>query len=402
MFKTQQVYKYFLIAVLFSTVMQYFLKNSLIAYGPIVPLMALVIVVEILCLNKMKLRDWGAIFIWLPYVLIASYTFIKNPLDGVYFSAPLLLIIALPVIILSFLRLQYYSKDFNYAEFMYKTLFCFLFLQLIVCLGQMSTYFFGFGFHVTKNFESGFMVSGTLFNANSLGALLILISYVFITIEKKFTNKKVISMWLLIAILLLITSSRASLFMAFLIFIFSRELSFKTILIYTVIFSLLIFVYNILLSAIDYGVFYRIVGRIESLRKIITNGAGYDGSIEFRLVTYRHFMENITNLGFGSGELYDYSIFAKNAGSHSSLLFQNPHSLLVEVGYWLGWPGLLSFLLGSGYLFVYSKTKLLLAITLLVSFTVPASVLANIVYFYFYIAAILSRKENAVQTNEKA
>lgn len=43
-------------------------------------------------------------------------------------------------------------------------------------------------------------------------------------------------------------------------------------------------------------------------------------------------------------KINNYFQYAENAKFDSmELMFQNPHSLIVELGYWLGWLGLVCF-----------------------------------------------------------
>ena len=70
------------------------------------------------------------------------------------------------------------------------------------------------------------------------------------------------------------------------------------------------------------------------------HGIHSDGSMTMRVSSYLHFLEKLPELGVGSMEVNNYFKYSFDASFRGmELLFQNPHSLVVELGYWLGWPG---------------------------------------------------------------
>lgn len=378
-------YQIFIVTVLISPVLGYFSNSGIIAYGPIILLLFIISLIELIYHSSMKRKDWIAIFIWLPYVTWAGIYYILNPYEGRYLTTHLLVIICLPFFILSFLKLRN-STSINYTKFIYKLIIFSLISQLVICLGQISTYILGFGLPVSEEQASDFMVAGTFTNANDLGGVVLLLSFVFIGIEKNLAVKNMY-VWLIIVVLLIISGSRSALLLTFILFIITRGLNAKNILLYSA-FALGVYtVLSILLIESNIGVISRFTQRLDSLSDVLKGGVDNDGSITLRIDSYLYFINNIGTLGLGSGKLEDYYRYATNANFDTYLIFQNPHSLLVEVGYWLGYPGLLSLLLAMFYLSRYSDKKLLLFIVLSVSTLIPSSVIGSLIYFIFMICA---------------
>lgn len=378
-------YQLFIVTVIISPVLGYFSNSGIIAYGPIILLLFFISLLELIYSSSMKRKDWIAIFVWMPYVTWAGLYYISNPYEGRYLTTHLLVIIGLPFFVLSFLKLRN-STSINYTKFIYKIIIFSLISQLVICLGQISTYILGFGFPVSEEQASDFMVAGTFTNANDLGGVVLLLSFVFIGIEKNLAVKNMY-VWLIIVVLLIISGSRSALLLTFILFIITRGLKAKNILLYSA-FALGVYtVLGVLLIESNIGVLSRFTQRLDSLSDVLKGGIDNDGSITLRMDSYLYFINNIGSLGLGSGKLEDYYKYATNANFDTYLIFQNPHSLLVEVGYWLGYPGLLSLLLAMFYLSRYSDKKLLLFVVLSVSTLIPSSVIGSLIYFIFMICA---------------
>lgn len=376
--KTNQ---YFLIAILLSPFLGYFSGKGIIAYGPLIILMLLVIVLEFLSPQRIALKDWGAVLAWLPYVGLASYYYVSYPLDGRYLTTHLLAIITLPMITLSILCIQNKSNGARYSIFLYRSIRLFLFMQFIICLGQISTYTLGIGLPINEEYRDYFMITGTFYNPNDLGAVTLLIAFIFTGIERQFSLKRQGVIWSLIIILLLMSGSRSALLATAVLFMLTRGFNIKSILLYSLILLFFIISYNVFFSDTESGVFFRFVYRLESLVNILKSGVGIDNSMGLRLDSYLHFIKNINSLGVGSGRLNDYYQYADTAQFKTELMFQNPHSLIVEIGYWLGWPGLLTFALATLYLLQYSSKKLAVILIVGISSLIPSSVLGNLIYF---------------------
>lgn len=387
-------YKIFIISLLASSFLVYFTSLSMVAYAPIILTLLFLIIIELIKPLPLKYKDWITVLLWLPYVLLATSYYILNPYNGNILSSYFLAILSIPFIILSFLRLKYFLGPVNYTSFIYKLVFYFCLLQLIICLGQLSTYLFGFGLPVNKDYA--YMITGTFNNSNDLAACVLLLSFIFTRVEKISMTKINIAIWLLIISLLVITSSRSALFITGLIFILTRRLNAINTIRNLLFFFGLFFIYNNFLLTNNSEIFLRITERLNTISLIMEDGLESDGSISLRTKSYMHFLKNLDRLGLGSGEINNYYKYADNANFSTGLMFQNPHSLIVEIGYWLGIPGLIAFTVPFLYMFRYSNNIILLLLAVGISSTIPSSILANPTYFVFIILCFLANSNKRV------
>lgn len=169
MVNNSDIYKYYLYTILLSPFLGYFSGKGIIAYGPIIIISLIIIINELFMQKPMKLKDWGAFIVFIPYTIWASYYYVSNPLNGNLLTTNLLAIISLPFIILSLLRLKLYSPNYNYDRLIYKIILFFLIAEFLICLGQISTYLTSFGLPINEIYRDYFMVTGTFFNSNDLG-----------------------------------------------------------------------------------------------------------------------------------------------------------------------------------------------------------------------------------------
>lgn len=387
------IYKLFLISILISPFLGYFSSSGIIAYSPIIISMSLIIIMEILQPTKMATKEWGAVLIWLPYVCLASYYYISNPLDGRYLTTHLLAIITLPIVTLSLLQMYHNSLKANFPLFLYKILRFFLIAELVICLGQISTYSLGIGLPINEIYKDYFMITGTFYNSNDLGAVVLLIAFLFINIENNHTLRQQGFIWLLIISLLLISGSRAALFTTGLLFIITRKVNTKNIFFYSLVFIFLFIAYTSFFLDSDNSVVSRFTSRVESLLNVLKNGVGSDGSMGLRLDSYIHFIKNLDQLGLGSGKINDYYQYAENTNFNNiELMFQNPHSLIVELGYWLGWPGLIFFSIAIIYLLQYSNKKITLILVIIIASSIPSSILGNLIFITLILLNVFNKK----------
>ena len=113
---------------------------------------------------------------------------------------------------------------------------------------------------------------------------------------------------------------------------------------------------------------------------------------------YLYFFENFDSLWIGSGEIGNYFMFAKGAEFNPALMFQNPHSIIVELGYWIGWFGLFLFSIAFIYLSKFSNRKISVLILSMVSTVISSSVLGNLIFFLFFTLTFFDTK-NRVTLN---
>lgn len=385
MININTIHKYFIISIFLSGFLVYFTGNSLIAYGPTIIFMLLIVFFEVYLRKGISHNSQLAVISWFPFVFLASFYYLLNPYEGKYITANFLIILSLPIMVLSTIRLKDFYNNIDYINFSYKLICYFLFFELLVCLGQMSTYIFGFGFPVQPEYMSLFIVSGSFNNPNDLASLVLLITFSFICFEKKIDKNKRTFIWLLVFTLIFFSGSRSTTFLVILMFLFFRGFKFRQILSYSFVLLAISTTYYTLASVFSNEAFSYFFNRLDSLFVIISEGSQNDGSVTLRLDSYRHFIKNIPNLGLGSGEIGNYHEYARSANFPTDLMFENPHSLIVEVGYWLGILGILFLSIPILYLLSFSNKKILLLLVFLVSSSISSSVLDSFIYFYMLI-----------------
>lgn len=389
----------FIASILISTFLIYFTKVGFIAYGPVIILMILVVFLELYSNISLKKKNWLDIILWLPYVIFASIYYILNPYNGNYITAHFVAILSLPIITLSIIKLKSNYDTANYIKFNYNLIFIFLTTQLIVCLGQISTYLLGFGFPINEEYRSFFMISGTFTNSNDLGAIVLLIAFAFTCFEKSIGYYKSVAIWVLVFLLAIFSGSRSSIAFIFLLFLLNRNFKIQKVFIYVLVGIIFYFFLKFMLDTKSNDVLVRMSDRLDSLFNIIAEGTSVDGSVSLRLDSYLHFLNNIPILGLGSGEVGNYYRYSDNANFPINLIFENPHSLIVEVGYWLGIYGLIFFLIPVSSFITQSKKRILLLVIFLISSSIQSSVLASLTYFYFIIFCFFISREDYVKSS---
>lgn len=390
-------HKLFIASILLSTFLIYFTKVGFITYGPVIILMASVVFLEFFNNISLNQRSWIDIIIWLPYVAFASLYYILNPYNGNYITAHFVNIIALPVITLSIIKLRNTYSKVDYINFNYNLLFLFLIAQLIICFGQISNYLLGFGFPINEEYRASFMISGTFTNSNDLGSIVLLIAFSFLFFEKSMGYYKSALLWVLIFLLIFFSGSRSSIALVSLLFLLNRSFKIQKVFSYLLTAIVFYLFFSYMLSIQDNDVFLRFSDRLGSLFNIINEGTSVDGSINLRLDSYVHFFKNIPRLGLGSGEIGNYYEYSRDADFPTDLIFENPHSVIVEIGYWLGIFGLMFFLLPICNYLSHSKRRILLLIVFLISSSIQSSVLGSLVYFYFMIFGFLISREGYIK-----
>lgn len=391
MLKMISLYKVFSVSILLTTFLIYFTGSSVLAYSPLIFLILIVIFFEFL--TGFKIKDKFSVLLWLPYVFLATLYYFLNPYDGSYLTAYFFIIFALPLMVLYFVRIENSVNNSKNINFNFNLMFFFVFIQFVICVGQVSTYMTGVGFPVSEIYKQYFVVSGSFNNPNDLAAVVLLIGFSFIFYERKVGFNRRFFTWFMIFFIVLITGSRSVILTMLFLFLFFRGLSFKNILLYVVVLSFISFLYGYFLTLQDNDVLSRVFLRINSLVTVFNEGLSVDGSMSLRLDSYLHFIKKINYLGLGSGEIGNYFVFSNDARFSRNLVFENPHSLIVEVGYWLGFLGLIFFITPLVFLLKYSRYKTLLVFVFLISSSISSSVLDSFVYFYFlFLCFFMSKK----------
>lgn len=377
-------YNLFFISILYSSFIGYVFNSGLIAYSPILVFGFLVLYNEFNNSNKINFYSFLAFYSWFFYVFASSVSYFSNPYGGSYASTHLLSIWMLPVLSLAFIR-SFENKYFsNTVSYLYNALVIFIVLQLIVCVGQISTYILGVGLPVSELYSEYRMVTGTFTNSNDLAAVVLAILFFIVGLEKFYFKQDKFHVWLVALILLFISGSRSAIVVVcFLFFIYKitnlRKLLFNLL----NIFILSLFVMFLLEYFSDDSVIAKSYDRLNSIFYVFEYGISSDNSMSIRLESYLHFISNLPSIGFGSGVLGNYHSYSYGANFNNSvLLFENPHSLFVEIGYWLGWPGLIFFFTPFILLYKNSKRRVALLIVFITISIIPSSVLGNMTLLF--------------------
>lgn len=398
MINKSSLYKLFLLNTLIAPFLGYFFKSGLIAYGPLIVTMFLVLLSEVLKPSIMKYKDWVSTFCFIPYTIFSAYFYIINPYDGNLLTTYFLTIFLIPLFVFVCLILSRYNSGEQFNDLIYKYISFFLIAQLVICLGQVMTYTFGFGLPVSAEYESLYVITGTYTNPNDLATIILLIAFCFSRIENTIKSNMKNITWLIIFLLLLITGSRSALFITLIVFLLTRKINLTGVLATIIISFIGIFAVDFILASNNSSdIISRMALRLESFIDIYENGLGSDGSMSIRIESYLHFLNNLKNLGLGSGEINNYYKYATNATFQGWLLFQNPHSLIVELGYWLGWIGLIGFFIPFGILTYQYQRSFLFLVVALISMSISSSVLGSFIYFLFLILCIFCNSKIEVK-----
>lgn len=397
--KRASIYKGFLILVISSSFLKYFLGGAAIPYGLLLISILSIIFSELITPRSLKLRDWALVYALIPYSFLALLYYFISPYKGEYFNSYSLVFISIPFITLTIIRLRCILGVQHSDDFLFKLIYLFLFFQFFICIGQMSTYVFGVGFPVSDLYSGRFMLNGSFVNSNNLASIVLLISFLFINCEKRRNISEQILAWSLIMSLLILTGSRSAIVFTVFIIIFNGRLRLKKLLLCLGLGGLSLIAYAFVSYFSDLSVIERILHRLDSFSVIFYGGLQADSSIALRLNSYVHFLSSLPDLGFGSGKINNYFKYSENSIFKSELMFTNPHSLFVEIGYWLGWPGLITFCGGLLYLVRYLNSRILCLIVIAISSSIPSSVLGELMFYYFMILVLLVSNERYLENS---
>ena len=365
-----------LLMPIISMVLAYFLDIGVIIFGVLI--ISSILTIFTLFNNTLKQKDSTFFFCTLLFFVYNFLLLFLFPPGGGYSSIVLLVPFFVISLLIQTLILKK-SEDFKkYVEYYFLFLF---FVQMIFCFLQYSYYSIGFGLKSIVEYEG--MIAGTFGNANDLATILVLFS-VFLLINQSFSKKIKWILLVLTFILLLMTVSRFSLIIFFLVLLIFYNGGVKAnIIIFSFSILLLYLLSDFILNYQSTGLVAldRIVYRLQTFNNISESGLGSDSSIDLRLASYLYFISNFWNLGFGTLEFQNYSYYSGGFNGDAELIFKNPHSLIVEVGYWQGYLGLI-LLISMFFSWVGSNRinlKILLII-ILISF-IPSTVIFNVSFW---------------------
>lgn len=225
--------------------------------------------------------------------------------------------------------------------------------ELAIMLLQVAYFIVGIGLPPNEFYDS--MVPGSQFNGNNLAAIVVVLSIFYNATSQMTPRREWLLFNLITMAILLITFSR----LAVLLYIFDRvrSLSVKQMGNALAVGVVLVAV-GLIVSNIEYTgneTFDASLYKAKSLAKILEVGFDADSSTSGRSESYFNFIEQLGRLGIGSVAILDYSTYTSGAVFADEALYVNPHSMVIEFGYWMGWPGLLA--LGGFMLMVYMRSS---------------------------------------------
>ncbi len=401
--------KLFILSIFCHYVLSFLLPQPnqfILRIAPLV--IGVVIYLFIFLLIRIKIKKMEII----PLILITCFSFIASlyliwekgfpgilSMENFFFlSLPLLFIAAGHLNTEQGLR-------FTYNFFMYYICF-----QLFVLLGQAMKMLTGIGFNTPAEYSESVeqadysnMLSGTFLNSNDLACLVVMIAVFFLLLKKHY-NFRIGFGLIVISIILILTVSRVSILLYVVsLFVFwfasnrvrlSKMLS--MLLIYLPLLILILSLTYILIEnySDSFDALYRIKMRIDTIFMVLENGISADNSMSLRFTSYINFINNLTNLGYGTIKLRDYGIFVSHLGPNFDVLALNPHSFIVEIGYWMGWLGLFLFTMFMLSLLVNNITMLNLFVFIVFVFAsmISSSVINNFLLFYcFFCCSLISK-----------
>lgn len=248
--------------------------------------------------------------------------------------------------------------------------------ELFIMLLQASYFIAGIGLAPGDTYE--FMIPGSQFNLNNLAAIVVTLSIFYNATQANRPKWHRTSFNSIVLLILLVTFSR----LAILLYVADRlrkvnARDSKALLIVSTVLAGAALAF----SAIDYTGNETIdasLYKAKSLAEIAEVGLTADSSTSSRSESYLHFANKLDDLGFGSGEILNYSRFTRDALFSDEAIYFNPHSLVIEFGYWAGWPGLLSLVIFLVMLYGRSKqgswaTRIFILAAVLVISSIPSS-----------------------------
>jgi hypothetical protein len=257
--------------------------------------------------------------------------------------------ILMPVMWIAFSEL---ARDPADRRALGKLLLAYAGVELTIIMLQLAFFLIGVGIAPGEFYES--MVPGSQFNGNNLAAIIVLLSVFYNATSQEASSHERTLFNLIVVAILLITFSR----LAMLLYLADRMLSLNLRQIGRVLAAGAVLVTGaFFVTQIDYTGNETIdasLYKAKSLATIAEMGFEADSSTSSRSESYLNFIDQLGRLGIGSGAILNYSTFTAGAVFADEALFTNPHSMVIEFGYWMGWPGLMA--LGAFMLVGYLRS----------------------------------------------
>lgn len=240
-----------------------------------------------------------------------------------------------PLIWGSFSRL---AADERGREAVSRLLLLYVVCELGIMLLQISYFLLGVG--IAPNETYGSMIPGSQFNGNNLASIVVTLSIFYNLVSEDRPRWQRWTFNLVVVLILLVTFSR----LAVVLYVAdrARSLSLRRIP------AMLAVAAGLLAAGVMVGdvdktgneTIDSTLYKAQSLATIASVGFEADTSTSSRGESYSNFLGKLDTLGLGSAEILNYARFTSDAVFADETLYVDPHSMLIEFGYWMGWPGL--------------------------------------------------------------
>lgn len=224
--------------------------------------------------------------------------------------------------------------------------------ELAIMLLQLAFFLTGIGIPPGDLYD--WMVPGSQFNVNNLAAIIVLLSIFYNATSQQAPRHERLLFNLMAVAILLITFSR----LAVLLYLADRLRSLSRRQMGRVLAAVVVLAFGAFaVTKIEYTGNEMIdvsLYKAKSLATIAEVGFEADSSTSSRSESYLNFIDQLGRLGIGSASILNYATFTAGADFAAAVVYINPHSMVVEFGYWMGWPGLLA--LGAFMLIGYVRS----------------------------------------------
>jgi len=211
--------------------------------------------------------------------------------------------------------------------------------ELGIMLLQISFFVTGAGIRPSETY--GFMIPGSQFNVNNLACTVVALSVFYNAASAIWPRWQRLTFNCIVVLILLITFSR----LALVLYLLDRARSLGLRRAGMLLISLaVVAAAGLLIANIDYtgnDTIDASLYKAKSLATIAELGLEADTSTSSRSESYVNFADKLGMLGVGSVGILNYSRFTWDALFSDETLYINPHSMIIEFAYWMGWPGLL-------------------------------------------------------------
>lgn len=403
-YKSINPYLVFLFFVFIYPFIYYFTNSGKLTFLPLIASGCYVIVHEILNFRYQEKKQIIEALLFAPFTILSliayyGHPFLSKPLNYITFSLFFIPLIALTVGRLYTCNESQLQKN---IKFISKIIILFSIGQLLICIGQLSTYTFGYGLPIIEEYRDRSFISGTFYNPNNMSASILILSFILLGLKNFLSVTELRLSLIIFSLVLLFGGSRSAIFLYIIIILISLKPQPKQLVKYAFYFFLSILFIYFLSIFLENPAIDRVLNRLYSFINIINKGLLSDGSISARSSSYIHFLKQLPDIGMGTHKLYDYHDYSGSASLHEKeLLFSYPHSFIVEIGYWLGWAGLLLFFIPLGLLLKYSKRKIQVILLLAIATSIPSTIIGNTFFIFICFLSLMdfgsvnsSRHEN--------